>query len=93
MLGAIKFEDFEGLTTMPQRAASAWGAVEGNLVGATFKPLLYIGEQVAKGTNYWFIVEETRTTNPPTKHIATLAINEFNGIYSFVPGSIDIIFS
>lgn len=42
MLGAIEFENFEGLTltSMPQEAASAWSAAEG-LVGASFKPLLY----------------------------------------------------
>lgn len=93
MLGAIKFEEFEGLSKMPQRAATAWGAVDGTLVGASFKPLLYVGTQVAKGVNHWFIVEETMTTNPPVKHITTLAINEYNGIYAIVPGSIDVIFA
>lgn len=93
MFGAIKFEDFEGLTKLPQKAATAWAAVEGKIVGASFKPLLFIGTQVARGTNYWFIVEETTVTNPPTKHITTLAINEFNGLYSYVPGSIEIVFA
>ena len=93
MLGAIQFEEFEGLTKMPQKAASAWSAVESGLCGASFKPLIYIGTQVAKGTNHWFIVEETMVTNPPVRHIATLAINEFNGVYTIVPGSIEIIFA
>lgn len=92
MLGAIQFEDFEGLTSMPQAAVSAWSAVESSgLSGASFKPLLYVGTQVVKGINHWFIAEETRTTNPPVKHIVTIAINEFNGIYAIVPGSIDVI--
>ncbi len=90
MLGKINFVDFEGLTSMPQEAASAWSAVEG-LCGASFKPLLFVGTQVAKGVNYWFIAEETRVTHPPDKHIVTIAINEFNGIYSVVPSSIDVI--
>lgn len=93
MLGAIKFEEFEGLTKLPQKAASAWSAVDNSLVGASFKPLVFVGTQVAKGTNYWFIVEEDMVTNPPIKHIATLAINEYNGVYAIVPGSIDVIFA
>ena len=91
MLGAIQFEDFEGLKTMPQHAASAWSAVEGGLCGASFKPLLYVGKQTAKGVNHWFIAEETLITNPPVKHIVTIAINEFGGVYTIVPGSIDVI--
>lgn len=91
MLGAIQFEQFEGLTKMPQEYASAWSAVETGLCGASFKPLLCVGKQVTKGTNYWFIAEETLVTNPPVKHIATIAINLFNGVYTIVPGSIEII--
>ena len=91
MLGAIQFENFEGLTKMPQKAASAWSAVNNGLVGASYKPLIFIGTQVAKGTNYWFIAEQTLTTNPPVKHIVTIAINEFNGVFAVVPNSIDVI--
>ena len=93
MYGAIQFQDFEGLTKLPQKAATAWTAVENGLCGASFTPLVYVGTQVAKGTNHWFIVEETMVTNPPTKHIATLAINEYNGVCAIVPGSIEIIFA
>lgn len=91
MLGKIEFENFEGLTKMPQKAASAWSAVNNGLVGASYKPLLFVGTQVAKGTNYFFIAEQTLTTNPPVKHIVTIAINEFNGVFAVVPNSIDVI--
>ena len=90
MLGKINFEDFEGLTSMPQEAASAWSAVDG-LCGASFKPLLFVGTQVTKGVNYWFIAEEIRVTNPPDRHLVTIAINSFNGIYTVVPSSIEVI--
>ena len=90
MLGAIQFEDFEGLTSMPQKAASAWSALEtGGIVGASYKPLLYVGTQVVKGVNHWFIAEQTLVTNPPVRHIVAIAINEFNGVYSIVPSSIE----
>ena len=90
MLGAIKLEKFEGLTSMPQEAATAWSAVEG-LCGAKFKPLLYLGTQVVRGINHWFIAEETLSTNPEEQKIVMLAINGFNGVYALVPGSIEII--
>ena len=94
MLGAIQFEDFEGLTSMPQRAASAWSVIGmGGLVSASYKPLLYIGTQMVKGVNHWFIAEQTLVTNPPVRHIVTIAINEFNGVYAVVPGSIEVIIS
>lgn len=91
MFGKIEFENFEGMSKMPQKDASAWGAVNGGLVGASYKPLIFIGTQAAKGTNYWFIAEQTLTTNPPVKHIVTIAINEFNGVYAIVPSSIEVI--
>lgn len=92
MLGKIEFENFEGLTKMPQKAASAWSAV-GGIVGASYKPLVYVGTQQVKGVNHWFIAEQTLVTNPPVKHIVTIAINEFNGVYAIVPQSIEVIIS
>lgn len=91
MFGKIEFENFEGLTKLPQKAASAWAAVDGGLVGASYKPLLYIGKQTVRGVNHWFIAEQTLVTNPPVKHIVTIAINEFNGVYAIVPSSIEVI--
>lgn len=91
MLGKIDFENFEGLSTMPQGAASAWSAVDGGLCGASYKPLLYVGKQQVKGVNHWFIAEQTLVTNPPVKHIVTIAVNEFNGVCAIVPSSIEVI--
>lgn len=90
MLGKIDFENFEGLTSMPQGAASAWSAVEG-MCGASYKPLVYIGKQQVKGVNHWFIAEQTLITREPVRHIVTIAINEFNGTYAIVPSSIEVI--
>lgn len=92
MAGQIEFENFTGLTSMPQKAASAWSAFESSgLAGASYKPLLYIGKQFVRGVNHWFIAEQTQVTNPPVKHIVALAINEFNGVYAVVPSSIEVI--
>ena len=91
ILGAIEFEEFKGLTEMPQGYASAWSKAE-ETTGASYKPLLCVGKQQAKGTNYWFIAEQTMSTRTPEKHIVTIAINEFNGNYTPVNGSIVRIF-
>lgn len=93
MFGQIKLAEFKGLTTMPQKAASAWSAFEtSGLVGASYKPLLYVGEQAVKGINYWFICEETLITREPERHLVALAINEFGDEYELVPGSIERFF-
>lgn len=90
MFGQIEFANFDGMNKLPQKAASAWSALEsGGLVGASYKPLVYVGSQQVKGVNHWFIAEQTLITATPEKHIVTLAINEFNGIYAVIPTSIN----
>lgn len=91
ILGAIEFELFKGLTEMPQGHASAWDGVK-KLTGASYKPLLCVGKQKVKGTNYWFIAEQTMSTKDFEKHLVILAINEFEGNYEYVNGSIVRIF-
>lgn len=83
MLGSIKLEEFKGATKMPQKAASAWAYIDG-MVGVNLKPLLYLGEQVVKGTNYWFIAERTTVTLEPKRNVVLIGVNEFNGEYSAV---------
>lgn len=88
MLGGIQFEDFEGLTKMPQDVASAWSGVEG-WTGSSFKPIKFLGRQTCKGVNFWFIAEETTTGNPAAKKIVVFAINGFKGKYAIIPSSIE----
>lgn len=85
MFGKLNLEEFTGLTSMPQKAASAWsGACEG-LVGASYKPLLFYATQVVKGVNYYFIAEQTLLTNPIIRRVVIkLVINEFGGKYELV---------
>lgn len=83
MVGNIQLENFKGMTKMPQKAASAWAALDG-LVGAHYVPLLYLGEQVVKGVNHWFIAERATVTLEPKRNIVKLGINEFQGNYTVV---------
>ena len=86
MFGKIQLENFDACK-LPQKAASAWSAVE-NLIGATYKPLLYLGEQIVNGTNYYFIAEQTLMTNPLIRRVIKFAIYEHNGEYEMLDESI-----
>ena len=89
MVGAVELAEFEGLKKLPQKAASAWSALEtSGLVGASYKPVLYVGTKVTKGVNHVFIAEQTRMTNPVTRRLVRLEINEFRNQFELVKGSI-----
>ena len=92
MFGKIELAKQEGLTKMPQMAASAWSAI-GGLIGASYKPLVYVGSQQVRGINHWFIAEQTLVTENPERRIVILAINEFLGQFAVVPNSFDVIIS
>ena len=81
--GGIEIIEQKGLSEMPQRAASAWTAMN-TLLGATYKPIAYVGTQVVKGVNHFFIAEQTLITATAIRHIVLATINEFDGSYSVV---------
>ena len=87
MFGAIEFEEFKGLTKMPQKAATAWDAVD-KLVGAKYLPLLYLGKQLVNGVNHYFIAEQTMMTASPEKNIVLLCVNESGGKFVVIPHSV-----
>ncbi|MBR1646985.1 MAG: hypothetical protein IJ685_09445 [Selenomonadaceae bacterium] len=75
MFGQIELEKFE-TAKLPQK-------------GASYKPLLYVGKKLVRGTNHYFIAEQTLSTATSTRRIVKLKINEFNGVFEVVPNSID----
>ena len=93
MTGAIEFNIITDLTKLPQKVASAASAIEtAELTGASYKPLMYVGTQVVRGVNHWFICEQTLVTARPEKHIVKLAVNEFQGNFELVGNKIEVIF-
>ena len=87
MFGKIQLENFDAVK-LPQKAASAWtGAVEG-LIGAQYKPLVYLGEQLVNGVNYYFIAEQTLMTRPLIRRVIKFAIYEHDGEYQLLEESI-----
>ena len=89
MFGTFQLENFKACE-LNQEAASAWSAVEG-IVGCGYKPLLYLGKQVARGTDYLFVAEQTILSNPPVRRVINFTINYFNGQYELVEDSVEVI--
>ena len=82
--GGIEVIEQQGLTKMPQRAASAWSAFDGTMTGAGYKPIAYVGKQVVKGVNHIFLAEQTLITANPERHIVAVKINEFEGNHNIL---------
>ena len=54
MVGTWKIPEMEPVK-LPEMAATAFADVIRGLIGATYIPVLYCGEQVVNGTNYMII--------------------------------------
>ena len=83
MFGKIDILEQKELTAFPQKAASAW-TVMNDIVGASYKPFAYVGTQVVKGVNHFFLAEQTIITRNPERHITLVNINEFDGQFKLV---------
>ena len=86
LFGGINFRDFDA-ENGPAEAKKAWAGVQG-WTGSSFKPVAFLGDQPCKGTNYWFLAEETVNCNPVQKKMVVFAINGFQDHYAIVPSSI-----
>ena len=89
MVGTIELAEFDSLKKLPQKAATAASAlVDPELVGVSYKPVLYVGTKITKGVNHVFIAEQTRLTNPVTRRLVRVEVNEYRGKVEIVKGSI-----
>ena len=85
LLGGVMVDVISDLTKLPQNVASAMSTLENaEIVGASYKALIYLGRQVVKGVNYYFIAEQTLMTAGLDKHIVIIAVNEYQGEYKTV---------
>lgn len=82
--GEIEILEQKGLTEMPQEAASAWHGAMGEILGASYTPIAYVGGQPVKGVNHIFIAQQTLILAKPERHIVLVTINEFDGNYNTV---------
>lgn len=70
---------------MPEKSATAFQQVVGSLIGVKYTPLIHCGEQVVNGTNHMIISLGEMSTNPPTKFLAKIILNESpDGKFSLV---------
>ena len=78
MMAILGGWDISSLTPckLPQKAASAFTLVTGALVGAEYMPVLFVGTQVANGTNYCIIAVQNVITANPEKRLVKMIINE-----------------
>lgn len=84
LLGGIEVDIITDLKKAPQKVASAKSALESVEIcgsGAGYNPLIYLGKQIVKGVNYYFIAEQTLMTRNLGKHIVIVSVNEFQGEY------------
>lgn len=83
-LGSWDISEIKGCN-LPQKAQSAFTAVTGELVGADYQPVLYVGSQIVNGTNYCILAIQTIITAEPKKNLVKVIVNvSTNGVASFV---------
>ena len=84
LLGGWNFDDVKA-ANLPQKVASAFTAVTGELVGADYMPVAYAGSQVVNGVNYCIIALQTIVTPNSEKLLVKMMINvDSNNKASFV---------
>ena len=76
MLGAYQLLDNYHSVNLPQEVQTAFTEVTADLVGASYKPLLYVGYQLVNGTNHMIIAEQQLLDKNSTRHIVKMVINE-----------------
>ena len=74
ILGGWNIDEMKSVN-LPQKAASAFTAVTGGLMGADYMPVLYVGTQQVNGTNYCILAVQTLTTAEPEKRLVKMIIN------------------
>ncbi len=65
-----------GIDVMPQKVATAFAAVNANLVGAEYTPISYLGSQVVNGINHAVLAEQLLTDGKDTKNVVLMIFNE-----------------
>lgn len=83
MVGTWKIEKMQA-ASLPEIVAAGFAAVTNDLDGASYLPVLYVGEQVVRGTNYMIICKQTLSDRSATEHIVKMVINLFQNNWSIV---------
>lgn len=75
MFGGIELTEFKGSVSLPQALATAYVEVVESLIGASYKPVLFLGTQLVNGTNYYLLAEQTIINAEGTRKLVEVVIN------------------
>jgi len=62
--------------SFPQKIIAAYDKLEETMVGAKYEPIAMLAKQVANGTNYAMLAQQTIITKQPQKNIVVMKFNE-----------------
>lgn len=74
MVGAWKIDKDMKVCELHGDAATAFTDATASLVGATYLPVLYVGEQLVSGCNYMFICKQVLSTEHADTHVVKMVI-------------------
>lgn len=74
-LGGWNLDEVKGCN-LPQKVQTDFTAVTGDLVGADYEPLAYLGSQVVNGINYRLLCMQKVVVPNAEKRIVKMIINE-----------------
>jgi hypothetical protein len=69
----------EEMVDAPPEAEVAFAVATKTLIGATYKPVLYVGEQVVNGINYYYVAEVKAVYPNAEPHAAMVVVNVKDG--------------
>jgi hypothetical protein len=75
ILGGWNLDEVKGCN-LPQKVATDFTAVTGELVGADYEPIAYLGSQQVNGTNYRILALQRIVTPNAEKRIVKMIIHE-----------------
>lgn len=74
VVGGWVLADMEA-ANLPEKVATAFCEVTESLVGATYTPVLYVGDQLVHGMNYMIICKQTIVVPEFPEHLVAMVIN------------------
>lgn len=74
-LGGWNLDEVKG-TTLPQKVQTNFTAVTGELVGAEYEPIAYLGSQQVNGTNYRILALQRVVAPNAEKRFVKIIIHE-----------------
>ena len=67
---------------MPEKVATAFSEIQGQLLGAEYTPIAYLGSQLVHGTNHAILAEQLLITGKDSKNVVLMILNELDGKFT-----------